>query len=88
MLIGTYTAGPLPKFVGLSDGLAARVAEARTATASPPPPPAGGNGPIRVPPLNPDDINKFASLFEKSDVQNGLLSGKRQTGALFSFTVD
>lgn len=62
--------------MGLSEGLASRVAEARTATASPPPgPQPGGSAPIRVPPLNPDDINKFASLFEKSDVQNGLLSG-------------
>ncbi|KAK2766196.1 hypothetical protein FQN54_007712 [Arachnomyces sp. PD_36] len=71
--------GPLPKFVGLSDSLAARVAEARTATTSPPPPTptsSGGPGPVRVPPLNPDDINKFASLFDKSDVQNGLLSGE------------
>lgn len=39
-------------------------------TSSPPP-----GAPIRVPPLNPEDVNKFTSLFEKSDMQNGVLSG-------------
>ncbi|KAJ5103887.1 hypothetical protein N7532_004416 [Penicillium argentinense] len=33
-------------------------------------------GPIRVPPLQPDDANKFLSLFEKSGVANGILSGE------------
>jgi len=39
-------------------------------------PPPGAGPPIRVPPLQPDDAQKFLSLFEKSDVQNGLLSGE------------
>ena len=43
-----------------------------TATSSPPP-----GAPIRVPPLNPDDVNKFISLFDKSDVQGGVMSGMR-----------
>lgn len=39
------------------------------------PPPSAG-GPIRVPPLNPEDVNKFTSLFDKSDVnRTGLLPG-------------
>ena len=29
-----------------------------------------------MPPLQPDDAQKFLSLFEKSDVQNGILSGE------------
>lgn len=41
-------------------------------TTSPPP-----GAPIRVPPLNPDDVNKFTSLFDKSDIRGGLISGMR-----------
>lgn len=40
------------------------------------PPPSAGGPPIRVPPLQPDDANKFLSLFEKSGVVNGLLPGE------------
>ncbi|KAJ5571163.1 hypothetical protein N7535_004823 [Penicillium sp. DV-2018c] len=29
-----------------------------------------------IPPLQPDDANKFVALFEKSDVKNGLISGE------------
>jgi epidermal growth factor receptor substrate 15 len=43
-----------------------------TGTVSPPP---SAGGPIRVPPLQPDDANKFVSLFEKSEVHNGMISG-------------
>lgn len=39
-------------------------------------PPLGSGPPIRVPPLQPDDANKFVSLFDKSDVQNGIISGE------------
>jgi epidermal growth factor receptor substrate 15 len=39
-------------------------------------PPPGAGTPIRVPPLQADDAQKFLSLFEKSDVQNGILSGE------------
>ena len=39
-------------------------------------PPPGAGPPIRVPPLQPDDAQKFVSLFEKSDVQNGILPGE------------
>lgn len=41
------------------------------------PQPAAGGPPIRVPPLNPEDVNKFVSLFEKSDVaRSGTITGK------------
>lgn len=65
-----YAAGPLPKFEGLN----VTVPPPRTADGAVSPPPSAG-GPARVPPLNPDDVNKFYSLFEKSDVQGGILSG-------------
>lgn len=60
--------GPLPWFEGLTDG-----PPPRPSTASPPPP---AGGPVRVPALNLDDVNKFTSLFEKSETQNGLMSGE------------
>lgn len=62
-------AGPLPRFEGVVID-AAGPPEPGTASPSP-----GANGPIRVPPLQQDDANKFFSLFEKSDVVNGLISG-------------
>ncbi|KAJ5676122.1 hypothetical protein N7462_009019 [Penicillium macrosclerotiorum] len=49
----------------------ARPPESGTAS----PPPAAG-APIRVPPLQPDDAHKFVSLFDKSDVHNGMISGE------------
>ena len=33
-------------------------------------------GPIRVPPLTPDKVNQYSSLFEESGAQNGILSGE------------
>lgn len=38
-------------------------------------PPPGAGGPIRVPPLQPDDAGKFVQLFMKSDVHDGLMNG-------------
>ncbi|KAL2812080.1 hypothetical protein BJX63DRAFT_262416 [Aspergillus granulosus] len=65
--------GPLPRFDGLpidTTGPTPRDAGASS------PQPAPGAG-IRVPPLNPDDVNKFVSLFEKSDVaRSGSISGE------------
>lgn len=63
-------AGPLPRFDGIVVDTTASIPE--SGTKSPPP---GAAGPIRVPPLQPDDANKFVSLFEKSDVKNGMISG-------------
>lgn len=59
-------AGPLPSFSGLN-------IDVPTATS---PPPTGP--PLRVPPLNPDDVAKFSALFNKSDTQNGYISGTRR----------
>ncbi|KAE8356605.1 hypothetical protein BDV28DRAFT_154473 [Aspergillus coremiiformis] len=55
--------GPLPRFDGIQVDTSAPTREA--GATSPPSTPAAS---IRVPPLNPDDVNKFLSLFEKSDV--------------------
>ncbi len=62
--------GPLPKFDGISP--------------SPGPPPSAAQplqaqssgGPIRVPPLTPDKVTQYSSLFEESGAQNGMLSGQ------------
>ncbi|OOO12929.1 ubiquitin-associated- domain-containing protein [Aspergillus oryzae] len=54
---------PIPRFDGIQVDTSAPT---REAGATSPPPTTGPS--IRVPPLNPDDVNKFLSLFEKSDV--------------------
>ncbi|KKZ63203.1 hypothetical protein EMCG_02408 [[Emmonsia] crescens] len=64
--------GPLPKFSGLSKDIMEPTPQAPPVASSPPP----GAGPVRVPPLVPEDVTKFSSLFERSEVQNGLLSGE------------
>ena len=63
-------AGPLPKFEGLTAPLGSQA----------PPPPAtipaqSSGGPIRVPPLIPEKVNEYYSLFERSGSVNGMLSG-------------
>ncbi|PYH49964.1 EF hand domain protein [Aspergillus saccharolyticus JOP 1030-1] len=69
-----YQPGPLPQFDGISVDAAPAPPTPREAGTTSPTPAAGG--PIRVPPLNPEDVNKFLSLFEKSDVARaGVLSG-------------
>jgi len=68
----TFIAGPLPRFDGIV--VDTSMPNTRDVGAASPPPSAGG--PIRVPPLNPDDVNKFTSLFDKSDVaRSGILPG-------------
>ncbi|KAE8381049.1 hypothetical protein BDV26DRAFT_256010 [Aspergillus bertholletiae] len=63
---------PLPRFDGIQVDTSAPT---REAGATSPPPTSGAS--IRVPPLNPEDVNKFLSLFEKSDVsRSGVLSGE------------
>ena len=67
-----FLAGPLPRFDGIV--VDTSMPTGRDIGATSPPPSAGG--PIRVPPLNPDDVNKFTSLFDKSDVaRSGILPG-------------
>ncbi|KAL3481126.1 hypothetical protein BJX99DRAFT_219099 [Aspergillus californicus] len=66
--------GPLPKLIGIP--LDTSFPSPRDAGTSSPQPNSGAP-PIRVPPLNPDDVNKFVSLFEKSDVaRSGTISGE------------
>ncbi|KAI5301077.1 hypothetical protein KEM56_001992, partial [Ascosphaera pollenicola] len=77
--------GPLPRFTGLEDAVAAPPPAAPSSKAAIAPPPAavaaaapspGAPGPTaRVPPLNQDEMTKFLTLFERSDPQNGLLPG-------------
>ncbi|KAL2160775.1 hypothetical protein VTH06DRAFT_972 [Thermothelomyces fergusii] len=63
-----FQVGPLPKFEGIT-----------TTPAPPPPPPppalqaqaTGAPGPIRIPPLTPEKVAQYASLFERQDLQNG-----------------
>ncbi|KAL2798305.1 hypothetical protein BJX66DRAFT_296141 [Aspergillus keveii] len=65
--------GPLPRFDGLPIDTTSPTP--RDAGASSPQPAPGAG--IRVPPLNSDDVNKFVSLFEKSDVtRSGSISGE------------
>ncbi|OJD15661.1 hypothetical protein AJ78_04079 [Emergomyces pasteurianus Ep9510] len=64
--------GPLPKFSGLSKDIMEPTPLPPPVASSPPP----GAGPVRVPPLAPEDVTKFTSLFERSEVHNGLLSGE------------
>ncbi|KAI1745398.1 hypothetical protein F4680DRAFT_102587 [Xylaria scruposa] len=60
--------GPLPKFDGIS-------------IAPPPPAPAplqqqsSGTGPIRIPPLTPEKVSQYATIFENQSLQNGVLPG-------------
>ena len=61
-------AGPLPRFAGIN------IEPPRPVPAASPPPPFGG--PVRVPPLNPEDVAKFTALFDKSETQGGLITGK------------
>lgn len=67
-----FRPGPLPKFdSGVSGG-----------SAIPPPPPGAiqaqsSPAPIRVPPLTPENFNRYAALFENSGAQNGILPGEQ-----------
>ena len=60
--------GPLPKFDGITI----------PSGPIPPAPPIQqqNSGPIRVPPLSPDRVSQYTSLFEESGAQNGVLPGK------------
>lgn len=72
--------GPLPKF----DGVPAPAA-APNAPAPGPIQPQSSGGPIRVPPLTPDKVNQYTSLFEDSGSQNGMMSGKSVCDAIARF---
>ncbi|BDD55802.1 hypothetical protein MAP00_001288 [Monascus purpureus] len=65
--------GPFPKFDGIAVDIPPSAPRSDAGAGSPPP---GATGSVRVPPLNPDDVVKFASLFEKSGGTNGIISGE------------
>lgn len=73
--------GPLPRFEGVTI-----VYPSPPTTSSPPPPPppvttvigpqpTGPSAMIRVPPLMPQDVDRFTALFEKSGAVDSLLQG-------------
>ncbi|KAL7270330.1 hypothetical protein RUND412_006966 [Rhizina undulata] len=66
--------GPLPRFEGVS------ITYPPPPTTATPPPPVqpqatGPTGMIRVPPLTPQDVERFTGLFEKSGAVDGVLPG-------------
>lgn len=71
--------GPLPKFDGIPAPSTPSPSPSSANFAGPLRPQNSGAGapagPIRVPPLTPDKVNQFSSLFEESGAQNGVLSG-------------
>lgn len=64
--------GPLPKFDGITAPTGPPQAQAQ---AQAQPLQAQNSGPIRVPPLTPDKVAQYSSLFEESGAQDGMLSG-------------
>ena len=60
--------GPLPRFEGINIGAGQQ--------SMPAPLQAQNSGPIRVPPLTPERVGQYTSLFEESGAQNGTLPGK------------
>ncbi|KAH7117959.1 hypothetical protein B0J11DRAFT_537129 [Dendryphion nanum] len=78
-----FRPGPLPKFEGLIIPNDPAPSSSRFTAPSGIPPPPGtaiqpqlSGGPIRVPPLSPAKAAEYASLFEKSGAQSGILSGE------------
>ena len=69
--------GPLPKFDGIAAPSTPSSPSGNFAGPLRPQNSGGGAaaGPIRVPPLTPEKVNQYSSLFEESGAQNGMLSG-------------
>ncbi|OTA74409.1 hypothetical protein M434DRAFT_402715 [Hypoxylon sp. CO27-5] len=69
--------GPLPRFEGID------------ISASVPPPHSplqaqgSGSGPIRIPPLSPEKVAQYTSLFEKQNLQNGGILPGDQAKSIF-----
>ena len=66
--------GPLPKFDGIP-GPSTPSSPSGNFAGPLRPQTSGGAGPIRVPPLTPDKVSQYSSLFEESGAQNGVLLG-------------
>ncbi|KJX97269.1 UBA/TS-N domain containing protein [Zymoseptoria brevis] len=80
-----FKPGPIPKFEGLTiPGVGGAVGATGSGLSGPsaaglPPaalqPQASGNPPVRVPPLDPQKVQQYSGLFERSGAQNGQLDG-------------
>lgn len=69
--------GPIPRFDGFTP-TAPPLAPAPTGSPQPISAQGTGNAPIRIPPLTPEKVSQYASLFERQSLQNGqLLSGEQ-----------
>ncbi|EME48175.1 hypothetical protein DOTSEDRAFT_69948 [Dothistroma septosporum NZE10] len=80
-----FKPGPIPKFDGLqipaiatggvSGGSAVPSPTTGAFPTNPLQPQSSGQGPIRVPPLDPQKVQQYSGLFERSGAQNGRLDG-------------
>jgi epidermal growth factor receptor substrate 15 len=71
-----FQQGPIPKFDGISIPSAAQTPASPSQSAAPTgalQPQLSGQPPIRVPPLDPQKVQQYSGLFEKSGAQNGQL---------------
>jgi epidermal growth factor receptor substrate 15 len=71
-----FQQGPIPKFDGIQIPSAAQTPASPSQAAAPPgalQPQLSGQAPIRVPPLDPQKVQQYSGLFEKSGAQNGQL---------------
>lgn len=71
-----FQQGPIPKFEGLQIPSAAQTPASPSQSAAPAgamQPQLSGQAPIRVPPLDPQKVQQYSGLFEKSGAQNGQL---------------
>ena len=69
--------GPLPRFDGIPGPSSPSSPSGNFPGPLRPHHSGGANaGPIRVPPLTPDKVHQYSSLFEESGAQNGMLSGE------------
>ena len=71
-----FQQGPIPKFDGIQIPSAAQTPASPSQSSAPPgalQPQLSGQAPIRVPPLDPQKVQQYSGLFEKSGAQNGQL---------------
>ncbi|KAI2467789.1 hypothetical protein F4781DRAFT_297585 [Annulohypoxylon bovei var. microspora] len=70
--------GPLPRFDGIN------ISAAPVPPAHPPLQAQGtGSGPIRIPPLSPEKVVQYATVFEKQSLQNGGILPGDQAKSIF-----
>ncbi|KPI41820.1 putative calcium-binding protein [Cyphellophora attinorum] len=66
---------PLPRFSGSTASQPAQPVPPPVQQQPTGPPQSPTGAPIRVPPLSPDKVAEYSGLFERSDAENGMLSG-------------